>query len=69
MRISLKFTYLLPVSLLVISTGLAQDSGIQGVVTDASQAVVPGAEVTVTYPATALLHGSGRRWNSPFPKR
>ncbi len=52
MRISLKFTYLLPVSLLVISTGLAQDSGIQGVVTDASQAVVPGAEVTVTYPAT-----------------
>ncbi len=54
MRIALKFTFILVVSLLVSSTGLAQDSGIQGVVSDASLAVVPGAEVTVTNLATEV---------------
>ena len=54
MRIAFKFTYLFLISLLVISTGWAQDSGIQGVVSDPSLAIVPGAEVTVTNLATEI---------------
>ena len=55
MRIVFKFTYLFVVFLLVSSTGLAQTSGIQGVVSDPSLAIVPGAEVTVTNLATKTV--------------
>ena len=37
-----------------LGTAIAQDSGIQGVVTDQSLAVIPGADVTATYLATGI---------------
>ncbi len=53
LRARLSFSYLM-IFLLAFGTGLAQNSEITGVVTDQSQAVIPGVEVTVTNADTGV---------------